>query len=421
VWTAQLAKIQFAGWKVLERLGDVAADAATWAAWTPHLTVGATLHWRQLQADQVFSRPRGRYTEASLIADLEKRGIGRPSTFASLVGTLLDRGYVEKTNAEGRQQTTKHLQIVPAQWPPVETTQRHTVGADKNKLRTTPLGKSVATFLYKEFSDLFAYEFTARMEQRLDEIAQGAYAWKTLLQETWDTYKARYAAAIAGGAKAAAAARTRILATGDDGQILKVIQSSKGPLFVRETPVAAAAAAGGAGRRAPKAPKPKAEFAPLPSGVAFESATAADAERALAAAAGAAAGELLGVHGGKEIRKKKGPYGFYADMEGIRVPLRKPEEPFAAVVERLEAKAAAASAEGAGYERKIGDYTIKRGPYGLYMFKHTLKRQTFVKFPEALDPDTINAVDAAAAYSNGLVKKRHAPRKTAPGAKKDTE
>lgn len=422
LWTAHLAKLQFAGWKVLERMGDVAADAATWATWMPHLTVGATLHWTHLQADQVFSRPRGRYTEASLIADLEKRGIGRPSTFASLVGTLLDRGYVEKTNAEGRQQTTKHLQIAPAQWPPAETTQRHTVGADKNKLRATPLGNSVANFLCKEFADLFAYEFTARMEQRLDEIAQGAYAWKTLLQETWDTYKERYAAAIAGGAKASAAARTRILATGSDGQILKVIQSSKGPLFVRETPVAAAAApAGGAGRRAPKAPKPKAEFAPLPSSVAFESATAADAERALAAAASAAAGELLGVHGGKEIRKKKGPYGFYADMEGIRVPLRKLDEPLAALVERLEAKAAAASAEGAGYERKIGDYTIKRGPYGLYMFKHTLKRQTFVKFPEALDPDKINAVDAAAAYSNGLVKKRHAPRKTTTGAKKDTE
>lgn len=419
-WTAQLTKIQFAGWKVLERLGDVATDAAAWAGWVPQLTVGATLHWTQLQADQVFSRPRGRYTEASLIADLEKRGIGRPSTFASLVGTLLERGYVEKTNLEGRQQTSKHFKITPVQWPPTETTQRHTVGAEKNKLRVTPLGASVATYLYKEFADLFAYTFTAHMEQRLDEIAQGAYAWKALLQETWDTYKERYAAAIAGGAKAAAAARTRILAT-DATYTLKVIQSGKGPLFVRETPAAAPApAAGGAGRRA-KTPKPKAEFAPLPAGITFETATAEDALRALAAAAASAAGELLGVHGGKEIRRKKGPYGFYADMEGTRVPLRRADEPFAALVERLEAKAAAASAEGAGYERKIGDYTIKRGPYGLYMYKHTLKRLTFVKFPEALNPDTVNAVDAAAVYSNGLAKKRHAPRKTAVGAKKDTE
>lgn len=425
-WVSKCSKLQFAGWKVLERTGDVAGDAALWAAWTPQFRVGATLHWMHLQADQVFSRPRGRYTEASLIADLEKRGIGRPSTFASLVGTLLERGYVEKTNHEGRQQTTKHLQIAPAQWPPTETTQRHTVGADKNKLRVTPLGKSVADYLYKEFADLFAYEFTAHMEQRLDEIAQGTHAWKALLQETWDTYKERYTAATAGGAKAAAAARTRILATGDDGQILKVIQSSKGPLFVRETPApapATAPAAGGAGRRskAPKPPKPKAEFAPLPSGVAFETATLADAERAFVTAAAAAAGDLLGMHGGKEIRRKKGPYGFYADMEGVRVPLRRADEPFAALVERLEAKAAAASAEGAGYERKVGDYTIKRGPYGLYMYKHTLKRLTFVKFPEALNPDTLTAVDAAAAYSNGLTKKRHAPRKTTTATKKDTE
>ena len=141
--------------------------------------------------------------------------------------------------------------------------------------------------------------------------------------------------------------------------------------------------------------------------MAYETATATDAERAFVTATEARAGELVGNLGPDEIRKKKGPYGFYAECKGVRVPL-KGDEDLERIREKLTAKISFASTTGGDtpYERKVGDYTIKRGPYGLYFYKHTLKRVTFVKFPAGPDPDKVSVGDLSALYSAGAVKKR---------------
>jgi DNA topoisomerase-1 len=393
VWSAEQTKIRFAGWRVLER-GGAAHDAAAWETWAPYLRAGARLYWTALHADEMFTKPRGRFTEASLVAELEKRGIGRPSTFATLVSTIVDREYVERTNVEGAVQVSRHLVVKPHASTPTETTQTHRAGAERNKLRSTALGRSVADFLGREYSDLFNYEFTAAMESDLDAIAAGAKPWKSLLQSTWDTYKDRYLAATTGASARAAAraAKERVL-----DAATKVIQSRKGPLFVREPPPGSPAGT-------------KATFAPLPSSVTFDAATLTDATAAFAAAETARAGELIGADAdGREIRKKRGPYGFYAECNGVRVPLRG-GEPLETVLEKLAAKSTSA-ATTPPYERRVGDYTIKRGPYGLYFFKHTLKKANFVKFPPALDPETIVAADLNALYTNGLAAKRRGGRK----------
>ena len=389
VWNAEQTKTAFKGWRALDREdpATTAVEAAAWTAWSPILKPAAKLVWTELQADQAFTKPRGRYTEASLIAELEKKGIGRPSTFASLVSTIIDREYVEKTNMEGTTQDTKHLELAaPTTWPPTATTTTHKVGAEKNKLRSTPLGKTVSEFLSREFTDLFNYDFTAAMEQDLDRIAHGEKAWKTLLQSTWDTYKDRYTAMVAttaDGRAAAKAARERVLAEG-----LKVILSKKGPLFVKEAAVKGE----------------KASFASLPAGKTFESVTEDDATAAFADAAEARAGELVGSVGVDEIRKKKGPYGYYAECKGVRVPL-KGDEDLEKIQEKLTAKISFAATETA-YERKVGDFTIKRGPYGLYFYKHALKRVSFVKFPAALDPEKTTVADLSGLYSAGLAAKK---------------
>jgi len=387
-WTAEQTKVAFYGWRRLERQNpeDDAADVQEWNAWAPLLVVNATLMWIQLFADEAFTKPKGRYTEASLIADLEHRGIGRPSTFASLVSTILDRDYVEKTNVDGKTQDSSHLQLVPHQWPPTSTTTSHKVGAEKNKLRSTPLGRSVTDFLAREYNDLFNYDFTAAMERDLDGIAQGTKPWKSLLQTTWDTYKDRYATMTTGTSTANKAARERILAPN-----VKVILSRKGPLFVRDPPAGAPKTA-------------KATFAPLPPTTTFETATADDAAAAFTAAAEARAGDLLGMLDTTEIRKKKGPYGWYVECGTTRIPL-KGGESLEDIQEKLKAKISFATTETA-YSRTLGDFTIKRGPYGLYFYKHTLKRVSFVKFPATSNPDTVTVADLNGFYSAGLAKKR---------------
>ena len=213
-WQTEQTKLRFAGYKILERQDPEkhAKEQAEWLYWAQKLVQDAVLNWTTLKADEVFTKPKGRYTEASLISELEKRGIGRPSTFASLVTTIMDRNYVEKTNTDGKIQDSHHLILSPNTWPPTQTLEHHKVGADKNKLSATPLGKSVIEFLAKEYNDLFNYEFTAAMEQKLDAVAKAEQPWKSVLQQTWDTYKERYQTMTTGGAAASKAAKERVLA-----------------------------------------------------------------------------------------------------------------------------------------------------------------------------------------------------------------
>ena len=350
------------------------------------LVQGGKLLWATLSADEAFTRPKGRFTEASLIAELEKRGIGRPSTFASLVGTILDRDYVEKTNVEGKAQDSHHLSIGPQQWPPTIRTESHKVGAEKNKLRSTALGRSVTGFLTKEYSDLFAYEFTAAMERDLDLIAQGEKPYKELLQSTWDTYKARYEEQTKGGSALSKASRERVLGPG-----VKAILSGKGPLFVRDPPEGSAKTV-------------KATFAAIPATCSFETATLGDAEAAFVVAAEERKGVLIGALEGQEIRKKKGPYGLYVECNGTRVPL-KGGEPLEEIQEKLRAKISFATTETA-FSRLVGEFTIKKGPYGLYMYKTALKLKRFVSFPVTSNAETVDAKTVSELYSLGLAKKK---------------
>ena len=388
VWNTEQTKSKFQGYKVLEPVdpSKTTSENTTWLAWAPLLVQGAKLLWNTLKADESFTKPKGRFTEASLIAELEKKGIGRPSTFATLVTTILDREYVEKTNVEGKAQDSHHLHISPKQWPPTITTESHKVGAEKNKIRSTALGRSVTTFLNKEYSDLFAYEFTAAMERDLDLIAQGQKPYKTLLQSTWDTYKVRYEEQTKGGATLSKAARERILAPG-----VKAILSGKGPLFVRDPP-----------EGSPNTTK--ATFAQIPATVSFETATLEDAETAFVQAAANKQGELVGTLDGQEIRKKKGQYGLYVECGAVKMSL-KGGEPLEEIQEKLKAKISFATTEVA-FSRTVGEYTIKKGPYGLYMYKTALKLKRFVSFPATSNAETVDAKTVAELYSQGLAKKK---------------
>ncbi len=382
-WSGEQTKPAFDGWRILDKSEKVkeseAADEAAWQSWTPHMNSGSVVHWSTLQADEVFTKPPGRYTEATLIRELEKRGIGRPSTFASLVTTLFDRDYVEKTNKEGQVYETRHLALAAKAKQMKETKETHKAGAEKNKIAATSLGVSVAEYLNQDFSDLFAYDFTAHMEGTLDQIAKGEKAWKEILQETWDTYKERYDAIQAekGNGKSKALPSEAI-----DEPGVKLIQTKLGPRLVR-----------------PKADGSGDEFAPLPEGITFANAekklTEALIEAAFEAAKTAREGEEVGVWLEKPILKKRGPFGFYVEADGIKVPW-KPEDTEETLVAKLEAKKGA-------FERKVGDWTIKQGPYGYYFYKPNPKGKKgppkFHKFPADADPETVAAdvLDSAAA------------------------
>jgi DNA topoisomerase-1 len=127
-------------------------------------------------------------TETGLIRDLERRGIGRPSTFAHIVETLKEREYATVKDIEGVVVDAEEWRIVFGSNDVITTKVQRTVGAEKSKLVVSDVGKSVADFLSTNFPDIFAYEFTAQMEKSLDDIVRG--------EGTYGAVCARYDAVI---------------------------------------------------------------------------------------------------------------------------------------------------------------------------------------------------------------------------------
>jgi len=398
VWTVEQSKIQFAGWKLLEPSKEDVKESVHWTAWNAFAKAGTKLRWTSLAGHERFTKPSPRYTEASLVRELERKGIGRPSTFASLIATLQEREYVEKTNVEGKEQETHHLLIpTPSTWPPKEEVIKHTVGAEKNKLRVTPIGRSAIEFLAKEFNDLFSYDYTAKMETDLDRIASGEKEWKSLLQESWDSYKTRYEAFTGKEARAAnKASLSRILSP-----TVQVAHTHKGPLIVCPPPEGSS-----------KEVKPM--YAPLPTGTTFETITLAQAEAALETAKQAKEGIQLGMWEGAPILKKKGPYGLYVSWTKDDVKLQVPIK----AADSLEAIEAKLLAKRSDETYKIGDFTIKKGPFGYYCFNHTLKKAIFVKWPADTDIKTATAEQVSTIYSAGVAAKRSGGWKGKRGGKK---
>ena len=122
----------------------------------PELTIGETLKKDKLETKQSFTEPPARYTEASLVKALEEKGIGRPSTYATIISTIIDRHYVEK---------------------------------NQKQLAPTELGKVVNKLLVESFPDIINVEFTANIENQFDEVAEGKEEWKEVLREFYAPFE----------------------------------------------------------------------------------------------------------------------------------------------------------------------------------------------------------------------------------------
>ncbi len=124
----------------------------------PDLNKGDRSELKELKPNQHFTQPPPRFSEASLVRELEKLGIGRPSTYAQIISTILDRGYVE---------------------------------VEKNRFSPTPLGDTVAKLLVRVFPDIFDVDFTSRMEGELDRVEEGEVGWRELLEGWYPRFQAQ--------------------------------------------------------------------------------------------------------------------------------------------------------------------------------------------------------------------------------------
>ena len=147
-------RVSFAGFTALYE--DSTDDAKKKETALPPLEEGQTLKLKKLTADQKFTQPPPLYTEATLIHALEENGIGRPSTYAPIITTIVDRGYVEK---------------------------------DQKKLKTTPLGQAVNTVMMEQFPDIVNVKFSADMEKKLDVVEAGQADWVKTIDDFYQGFE----------------------------------------------------------------------------------------------------------------------------------------------------------------------------------------------------------------------------------------
>ncbi len=152
----------------------------------PALRVNEKLQYNYINATERFTRPPYRYTEASLVKKLEELGIGRPSTYAPTISTIQNRNYVEKGSVDGIERNYAQLILKNDKYSEKQLTE--TVGSDKGKLVPTAVGTVVNDFLVNHFSNILDYNFTAKVEQSFDDIAEGNEEWTHMMREFYSGF-----------------------------------------------------------------------------------------------------------------------------------------------------------------------------------------------------------------------------------------
>lgn len=153
----------------------------------PHLEKGEKLNFVSMSANQKFTRHAPRYTEASLVKKLEELGIGRPSTYAPTISTIMKRNYVEKKDKEGTPRDVTSI-ILDDKGKISRKVHTEMAGTEKSKLFPTDLGFVVTDFLNQYFERVMDYSFTANIEEEFDKIADGKVKWNEVVGEFYDPF-----------------------------------------------------------------------------------------------------------------------------------------------------------------------------------------------------------------------------------------
>lgn len=152
------------------------------------LKQGDTLEMEQFKGEERDTKPKPRYTEASLVKELESSGIGRPSTFSNIVSTLLDRNYVEHGKTSKQKVEKTNLFIKRGQTAITDEVISKAATSEKGKLKATELGLRVREFLNNHFTNILSEQLTSTIEDRLDCVAEGNDCWVSVVREFYESF-----------------------------------------------------------------------------------------------------------------------------------------------------------------------------------------------------------------------------------------
>lgn len=345
----------------------------------PPLRAKDTIDLQTASARQIFARPPARYTEGSLVKKLEDLGIGRPSTYATIINTVQVRGYAEKGEGEG---APREVIVLTLENNDVarEVVEEKT-GADKGKLVPTASGQVVSDFLTGNFQPIVDYGFTANVEEEFDLVAEGKLDRNKMLQEFYTPFHELIEKS--GDIKRSDVAQAREV--GIDPKTKKPILAR----FGRFGPMLQL------GATEDKENKP--QFAPMPSGAKIETVTLEEALRAFELP------RLVGqTEDGKDIKANIGRFGPYIQVDKLFVSI-KPLDPHTIThKEALELYAAKLKTEA---EKNIADFgdgiKVLNGRFGAYI----TDGKKNAKIPKESDPKKITHDEAKKLLKEAPAKK----------------
>ena len=345
----------------------------------PTVKSGDQLQRHSVEARQVFARPPARYTEGTLVKKLEELGIGRPSTYATIMNTIQTRGYAEKGDSEGVPRDVILLQLIDNKVER-EIIQEKT-GSNKGKLVPTPAGELISGFLTDHFDRVVDYGFTADVEKDFDDIAGDRLARNTMLEKFYAPFHALIEQSGNIDRRTVGANRE----VGIDPKSGKPIIAR----FGRFGPMLQL------GSSDDKADKP--QFAPLPKGAKIETVTLEQALHAFELP------RLVGqTEDGQDIKANVGRFGPYIQIGKLYVSLKDIDPREVTQEQARELYAAKLKAEA---EKNIADFgggiKVLNGRFGPYVTDGNKN----AKIPKDTDPKTITRDQAVELLANAPQKR----------------
>ena len=313
----------------------------------PKMAKGDRLLAQQITATERFTQAPARYNEASLVKRLEELGIGRPSTYAPTITTIINRGYVVKQSKEGQKRTYTQLTLADGRISEKSLTENF--GKEKNRLQPTDIGMVVNDYLEAQFSRIMDYNFTANVEKEFDRIAEGDITWEKMIENFYGPFHQMVDKAM--GTQSDKSNMTRILGTDPTtGHVVKARIGRYGPMVEIE---------GAAGE--------KSRYASLKKGQLIESITLEEALELFSLP------RNVGVLDGETLMVGIGKYGPYVRYGKSFASLQRGDDPYTITYERAveliraqQAAAAAAHTPLKSFDEEP-ELLVKNGRYGPYI------------------------------------------------------
>ncbi len=334
----------------------------------PVLKVGQSLDCRKVVANETFSRSKARYSEATLVRKLEELGIGRPSTFAPTISTIQTRGYVEKKDLEG---TERQVRVIELEQDKLnERTDSVITGADRSKLIPTPVAELTTDFLVEHFPQIVDYEFTAKVEEDFDDIADGKEQWEEMIKRFYEFFHP-LVEKTADISRSEVAKARQIGTHPDTGEPIYARLGRYGPVIQM-------------GDAEDK--EKKLTFAPLPENTSIDDLTLEQALSMLSLP------KVVGkTEDGKEITANIGRFGPYIKIDKQFISI-KPLDPRTISEEEARAKYAEQQEKVAARNIQEFDSGIKvlNGPYGPYV----TDGKKNARLSKQIDPEKLTEAEA---------------------------